>query len=213
MKPNLGRDCRQTQLLLDEFARGELEAKQHAVVEKHLATCEHCQNEYAALSVSQQALAQFPQIQASPDFELKVLDQLMLQESGVLGFFDRLDAFFARPLNKLMGSVALSLLLGLTTLVIALGPSTLLAELSSPPAARIVASPAVTMAKDPDEVLERYYASGRLSPDLWSDSDPLTPRPTRPTINPGGVPAWKPSRKSSPTASDYSYSALSGSSC
>src|SRR5688500_7511317 len=114
-------NCRQVGTLLEKRADGELSPGRIAELEDHLAKCADCQTEYAraasTLASIHQRFEVLPNIKASPDFDLQVLDRVLPQLAQSNSFFDRLDIIFARPLYKLLGATTLGLFLA--TLIVA----------------------------------------------------------------------------------------------
>ncbi len=93
---------------LTAYLDDELSSQQRASLADHLKKCSACHAQLQALQNEQQlvrnALNQYPRIKAAPDFNLRVLDAVAKRRSRADTFFDRLDAFFARPLYKMLGS-------------------------------------------------------------------------------------------------------------
>ena len=76
-------------------------------------------------ALAQRAFESYPQIQASPDFNRRVLDKVLAaQTPSRLGFFcDRMDEIFARPILKLLGAACLGGVLALAGTGILIGLS------------------------------------------------------------------------------------------
>src|SRR4028118_458364 len=91
---------------LSAYLDNELSSQERASIADHLTVCSACQAQLQALQEEQQlvrnALNLYPRIKAGPDFDLRVLDAVAKRHSKIDTFFDRLDAFFARPLPKLL---------------------------------------------------------------------------------------------------------------
>lgn len=125
---SLWMNCRRVQGCLEEYSQGELAPGVADAVASHLNRCPKCQEDYETLFTTHCVLSAYPRIQVSPDFDLQVLNQVLLQHAPRPTFFDRLDALFARPAYKLIGSTALGLVLS----VIVAGLVVLPYALSSP---------------------------------------------------------------------------------
>jgi hypothetical protein len=147
-----------------------------------------------------------PNIKASPDFDLRVLDRVLpgLAQPGSL--FDRLDAVFARPLYKLLGSTALGLFLAMLTVAAVLLPQ-LQGGSTVSPLDTSQSTATIREARSPDRI---YTSGGLLSnasyADLMRDLYATQSKAPRPR---------KQRRESSWDAdtSELSYSLRSGSLC
>jgi len=66
-------------------------------------------------ALAQRAFENYPQIQASPDFNRRVLDRVLASRapSRLELFCDRMDEIFARPILKLLGAACLGGVLAL----------------------------------------------------------------------------------------------------
>ncbi len=170
-------NCREMKRHLPDYAEGEIAAARAAEIEAHLAVCAACRARLETLHGERhsvrRALQALPRIQASPDFERRVLEALpermALPQRMVrpLSLFDRLDAVFARPVCKLLGSSVFGLLCGLL-IVSLLAPRSLSAGDSPAPGDTTAPSVLAAVSEGTDEVaairqLRRLYALGRRS--------------------------------------------------
>lgn len=175
--------CREMKRRLADYAEGEVAATRAAEIEAHLAVCASCRARLETLRCERRsvrrALQALPRIQASPDFERRVLEALPermtlpQRMARPLSFFDRLDAVFARPVCKLLGSSVFGLLCGLL-IVSLLAPRSLSSGDSPAPGDTTAPSVLVAVSEDADEAaairqLRRFYALGRRSGAAESD--------------------------------------------
>ena len=199
-------NCRQAAHLLEPYADHETSEVQSAALARHLAACSACDRQYSALLEVRAALDAYPRIAASPDFDARVLDAVLLRAAQPETFFDRLDLFFARPLYKLLGSTMLGFFLALLTVAAVLLPQSRNGSTQAPPA--LTASTAGVREIRPDS---EFYAAHGLLPDttyvdLIRELYPVEATPPR---------RRKEKRESSWDAapSELSSSPLSGSLC
>lgn len=119
------------------------------------------------------ALDAYPRIQASRDFNARVLDAILTQASRPPSFFERLDLFFAHPLRKVLGSTALGMTLGLLIIIVVALPHASRQSAPLPASAPLVAASS-----------SRLYAFNRWRLDL-ADIDPaLEPRAAPTALRP-----------------------------
>jgi hypothetical protein len=197
-------NCQQASNLLESYADGEVTEAQAAVLSAHLAACPACRTEYSTLLSIRNTLGTYPRIEASPDFDIRVLDAVLSRAAQPETFFDRLDLFFARPLYKLLGSTALGLFLALLTVAAVLLPQSRNGSTPTlPPGAQ-----STTVARDVYRA-DNFYAAGLLPnatyADIARDLYPLEPTPPRRKERRGS--SWDAA------TSELSYSSQSGSLC
>jgi anti-sigma factor RsiW len=203
---------------LAPYLDDELPSPQRVALAEHIKTCAVCESQLQALQQEQTsvrgALNSYPRIQAAPDFDLRVLASVSQRQSRLDVFFDRIDAFFARPLPKLLGSSVMGLFCG-ALILFALLPSPITSENATTvaPGAKVPA-----MAARERATVSRFYAQNRfrghvsdaeLLKELGHDiEDPATRRaPATPPKTPGKEPSWDVDISASP------LSALPGSLC
>lgn len=164
-------NCREMKRRLADYAEGEVAETRAVEIEAHLAVCAACRARLETLHCERlsvrRALQALPRIQASPDFERRVLESLPQRMAQPLSLFDRLDAIFARPVCKLLGSSVFGLLCGLL-MVSLLVPRSMLAGNSPTPSDTIAPSVLAAVSADADNAdeaaairqLRRFYALG-----------------------------------------------------
>ncbi len=188
-------NCHQVHVLLARYCDGETEPKQAGALEQHLARCPTCRAEYdelrSALPTVRQAAQRYPRLHASPDFDRRVLDAVLQRTAQPESLLDRLDAVFARPLLKLLGTSALGIICGLVTVALLMLPASSLGAFKL----AVGTSTATTQASLANSARawppSQLYALRSLRPDLTDatsmfrpDSLPATPpRTNNPHVN------------------------------
>jgi hypothetical protein len=184
-------NCQQAHELLEQHADRELTAARNALVDEHLTVCSACRRQHSALLEVRAALAIYPRINASPDFDMGVLDRVLPQLAQSDSLFDRLDAIFARPLYKLLGSGTIGAGIGLLILTV-LSPPAPDGSIQAPTA------PAnMTLMTDLDTAgtLRQYYARNQWQTAFIGYGDlEWAPKPDRPAHNPAQAPLPESSR-------------------
>jgi anti-sigma factor RsiW len=211
-------NCQARQQQLTSYLDDELSSGQRIALTEHLKTCSACQSQLQALQDEQQlvrnVLNLYPRIKAAPDFALRVLDAVEKRRSEPDTFFDRLDAFFARPLPKLLGSSVMGIFCGALLVALLLPRG---ASVSGNATIGAGTAPQQTVATAAPRTPSRFYAQGRLPQehgltaadlmnDFTRDEKPL--RRSTPTLKtPAREPLWNVDISASP------LSLLSGSLC
>jgi anti-sigma factor RsiW len=192
--------CRDAQPLLSTHIDGALNESQQKQLDAHLTSCEACRTELRKLRRHQEnlthVLRQIPRITPSPDFDLRVLASLELQQqkqSALLDFCDKLDAIFARPILRLFASSAFGLVGGLI-LVSALIPRGTMGaaqniETTSP---QIAMSPPSQSFARMAQIYGRDFSLEEFEPEQNSSHPDNSPQPiTNPVDRRSNIPPQK----------------------
>ena len=150
--------CRHAEDLLERYADQEVTEAQRVAVQAHLAGCASCQVEYSALLAVRHALEAHPRINASRDFDMRVLDAVMTQNARPHSFLYRIAIPFVRPLGELLEVAAMGAVLSLITVGIVLLPQLLphSAARPAPPASRTTSS--ISLKPYAPHDFARFYA-------------------------------------------------------
>lgn len=114
--------CQQVRKLLEAYSQGDLAMDRTHAVAGHLSGCAGCQEEYETLFAVRCVLNSYPRIQASSDFNLRVLNQVSAasllagansSSSQGRNWWGRGVRFYAQPAFRLAGSAVLGVSLGL----------------------------------------------------------------------------------------------------